>query len=150
MNDSEVLARLNKKLRKKTSILTDEEIRIVAGEVRRLLGQDIVALARGHGVRVEDGLRWQSLRAKCEQERNNRGLTIKDVASQIRRPQYRIRAVEQGGLRELRPEIAHEYFRFLGIVPWVKRWARANQELAERAGILPFPTRPRTKDTIRR
>lgn len=150
MNKSEVLAGLNKKLRKKTSILTDEEVSIVAREVSRLIGRDMVGLATRYGLRIEDGLRWQSLGAKCEQERSNRGFTIKDIASEIHRPQYRLRAVERGSLREFRPEVAHEYFAFLAIGRWVKRWARANQELATRAGIVPFPIRPGRKGPVTR
>ena len=51
-------------------------------------------------------------------------------------PQFRLRAIENGLLSEIRPELAHKYFRCLGIEEWVARWCRANRELAQRAGLL--------------
>lgn len=48
---------------------------------------------------------------------------------------YRIRAVEQGPGGSFTLEHAVRYFRFLGIETWLRRWARANTELARRAGL---------------
>ena len=45
-------------------------------------------------------------------------------------PQYRLRAIENGLLREIRAGLARRYFHFLGIDEWVARWCRANRELA--------------------
>jgi hypothetical protein len=52
-------------------------------------------------------------------------------------PRYRLAAIEAGTRGELKPEIARRYFRFLGIEPWVRRWSRANLQLARRVGIVP-------------
>jgi hypothetical protein len=134
-----LLARLAKKLRRKTSILTDDEVEVAAHHVRRLLGEVVGSELDFSSNRTEDTVRWSSLRARCEQERQKRKLGFKEISSQLKIPQYRLRSVEDGRLGEFNPDIAHEYFKFLGIEPWVKRWARANGDLAKRTGIIPFP-----------
>jgi transcriptional regulator with XRE-family HTH domain len=72
---------------------------------------------------------------RAKQTRASRGLSIKDVSTQLKIPRYRLTAIEEGRLSEVKPEIALRYFQFLGIESWVKRWSRANLVLAKRVGI---------------
>ena len=130
---------LAKKLRKKTSILSDAEVKIVTREIRRILGREFFARIKGSHVRMGDTVRWSSLRARCEEAREKRGVTLKEVSSELKIPQYRLRAVEQGSFSELKPEFVHRYFQYLGIESWVTRWARGNADLARRSGIRPLP-----------
>jgi hypothetical protein len=51
-------------------------------------------------------------------------------------PQYRLRAIEGGLVREVRVDLARRYFHFLGIDEWAAAWCRANPELATRIGLL--------------
>jgi len=140
MNESEINPKLNKKLRKKTSILTDMEVKYLKKEAHRLLGPAFAELSFLSETMIEDTFRWMALGARCQEERDKRGLSIKDVSSELRVPQYRLRAIESGSLREIKPDIAHSYFLFLGIKSWVIRWARANAELAQRTGLASFIT----------
>ena len=139
MNDSDMLKNLAKKLKKETSILTDEEVEYIVSQTEIFMGPEFVETTKDYDIRMGDIVRWFSLRARCEAERERRGLTFKDVSTQLKIPQYRLRAVEEGTFRELKPEFAHRYFCYLGIESWVRRWARQNAELARRAGITPFP-----------
>ncbi|MGH9199829.1 MAG: helix-turn-helix domain-containing protein [Vicinamibacterales bacterium] len=110
-------------------------------EVRRVL----VSSCPGIDARVtqrEDSTRWHALGARCRQARGARG--IRDVAVALGIPEYRLRAVEGGLLKEVRVDLARRYFRFLGIDEWVATWCRANRELATRIGLLDGSrTRPR-------
>jgi len=139
-----MLISLEKKLRRnKTRILNDGEVDLLASGVRAVLGTVFAQIPRHMTVRVDDIVRWASLTARCEQARAQQGLSIKDVALALRLPQYRLKAVEAGTLSEIKGEVALQYFRFLGIERWVKRWARANRELAVRVGIVfGRPSRP--------
>ena len=141
MNNSNELNKLRKKLSRKTRILTDTEVELVTGEMQRFLGPELVAITSSYGLSMQDVVRWGSLHARCEEERSIKGLTVKDISSELKIPQYRLRAIEEGSLGTLKPDFAHRYFRYLGIESWVKRWARGNSELASRAGIIPFPKR---------
>ena len=96
--------------------------------------------------RSEDTIRWHALGARCAEARGARG--IREVSVAVGIPQYRIRAIERGHLREIRPDLARRYFHFLGIEAWVARWCRANRELARRIGLLDdAPQRQRAPGT---
>ena len=128
-------------MRRKTSILTDEEVAFITQEMSLALGPETLEVVESLGLVMSDTVRWGSLRARCEEEREKRRLTLKDISLVLKIPQYRLRAIEQGTLREIKPELAHRYFHYLAIESWVKRWARGNAELARRSGIKPFPRR---------
>lgn len=50
-------------------------------------------------------------------------------------------------ISDIQPDLAHRYFRFLGIEEWVARWCQANRELAMRAGLLePEARRPSSRE----
>jgi hypothetical protein len=91
---------------------------------------------------AEDTVRWSAVHARCGEERKKRGFSIKDASAQLKIPQYRLNAIERGLFRKFEPEMAQRYFRFLGFEPWLKRWAKANPELAGRAGVIPPATGP--------
>jgi len=141
MKDPKKIEALARKLRRRASILTDDEVDFMIQEMRLALGPEMVEIMESHGLVMGDTVRWGSLRARCEEEREKRGLTLKDISLDLKIPQYRLRAIEEGTFREINPDFAHRYFNYLGIQSWVKRWARGNAELARRSGISPFPGR---------
>lgn len=134
MKRTPALVRLEKKLASDPcAILDTAEIRLLDREVRRAL------IASFPGVeayldRSEDTIRWHALGARCAEARGARG--IREVSVVLGIPQYRLRAIERGHIREIRPDLAHRYFHFLGVEAWVSRWCRANRELARRVGFL--------------
>lgn len=139
MNTPDPTPRLVRKLRRRTSILTEAEVALLAAHMRELMGAEFAGLLDRVPGRVEDGIRWGVLAAKCEAERLKRGWSLKDAAAELRVARYRLDAIEKGRWRELRPEIAQRYFALLAMGPWVRRWAKANHDLASRAGIAAGP-----------
>lgn len=135
MRRTPALVRLESKLATDSSaILSPLEIRLLDREVRRALVSSFPGLSTHLVDRTEDTIRWHSLAARCREARGSRG--IRDVSVAIGIPQYRLRAIESGLVREVRADLASRYFRFLGIEAWVTKWCRANRELATRAGLL--------------
>ncbi|RPI52857.1 MAG: hypothetical protein EHM55_15455 [Acidobacteria bacterium] len=128
MKRTPALVRLEKKLASDPYAISGAaEIRLVEREVRRVL------IASCPGVeayldRSEDTIRWHPLGARCAEARGTRG--IREISVALGIPQYRLRAIERGHIRESRPDLARRYFHFLGIEAWVARWCRANSELA--------------------
>jgi hypothetical protein len=134
MKRTPALARLEQRLAQDPcAILSAMEVRLLDREVRRVLMTSFPGI-EPHLTRSEDMTRWQALGARCREARGARGIRDVSVASGI--PQYRVRAIESGHLREVRADLARRYFRFLGIEAWVARWCRANRELAGRVGLL--------------
>ena len=134
------LFRLEKKLANDPcAILTATEVRVLDREVRRVLVSSFPGIEARltHG---EDSTRWQALGARCHQARGARG--VREVSLALAIPQYRLRAIESGLLREVRADLARRYFRFLGIDRWVADWCRVNRELATRVGLLDATAAP--------
>jgi hypothetical protein len=115
------------------AILSGPEIRLLDREVRRALVSSVPGI-EAYLAHSEDSTRWHALGEQCRQARGGRG--IRDVSVALGVPQYRLRAIEGGLLREVQAELACRYFRFLGIDAWVADWCRANRELATRVGLL--------------
>jgi hypothetical protein len=134
MKRTPALVRLEKKLASEPcAILETAEIRLLDREVRRALVASFPGV-EAHLDHSEDTIRWHALGSRCRDARGARG--IREVSVALGIPQYRLRAIERGHIREIRPDFARRYFRFLHIEAWVTRWCRANLELARRVGLL--------------
>lgn len=144
MRQTPALLRLERKLAKDPcAILSSAEIRVLDREVRRALVSSFPGI-EPRLAHSEDSTRWHALGARCRHARGARG--IRDVSVALGIPQYRLRAIEGGLLQEVRTDLAHRYFHFLGIDEWVAAWCRANRELATRVGLLDgAATRPRRR-----
>jgi hypothetical protein len=135
VNPTPAFVRLERRLaRDRTAILRAPEVALLDRELRRALAESFPSLPATALERSEDVIRWQPLTAMCKGARRARGIRDMSVVTGI--PQYRLRAIEDGHLSALRPDLARRYFRVLGIEKWVTRWCHANRELAARAGLL--------------
>lgn len=135
MKPTRGLARLERRLAgDRTAILSASDVEVLDRELKRAMAESFQGLPAQALDRSQDVIRWQALGARCKEARRARGIRDMSVITGI--PQYRLRAIESGHLSEIRPDLAHRYFRILGIEDWVTRWYRANRELAARAGLL--------------
>jgi hypothetical protein len=117
-----------------TTILTETQVAFVTKQLRGLLIRSFPGVERfTHN--VERTVRMMALSANCRQAREKRGLSIKDVAAQLRVPQYRLKAVEAPSTGSLKPEYLRAYIHFLDLTKWARRWAAANPALAQELGI---------------
>jgi hypothetical protein len=134
------LTRLEKRLTADPhAILMPAEVRLLHRETFRVLAAAVPGAEAFFRERGEDGIRWQAVGNRCSAARGAR--SIREVSVAVAIPQYRLRAIEQGLIREVRPDLARRYFRFLGIEDWVARWCRANADLAQRTGLVDPPAR---------
>jgi hypothetical protein len=120
----------------KTTILNHAQVRVLAAGIRRVLGPRIHGLGLASDrLRLTDTIRFTAVAASCLRERERLGLTVKEVATSLKVPQYRIKAVESGIFSEIRSDVLSRYLAFLGLAGWATRWALANPRLARRLGI---------------
>lgn len=145
MKSTPALVRLERKLAcDRTTILDGSDVRLLNRELQKALADSFPGLPANALDLGEDLIRWRALGERCKVGRGVRGIREMSVMTGI--PQFRLRAIESGHLSEIRPELAHKYFRCLGIEEWVAQWCRANRELALRARLLDrvaSPTRRR-------
>ena len=84
---------------------------------------------------TEEIVRMQSLRKRFQSAREARGLSIKEVAGQLKVPQYRLKAIEGVSSSEIKQDIFQKYSEFLKLEDWVSQWAAANKKLASKLGL---------------
>jgi hypothetical protein len=141
------LQRLERKLqRDRTALLGEREVSLLAAKVRDAFAASFphVPIAMTGG--VEDLVRWGPLGERCREARIQRGWSYRDASAATGIPQYRVKAIEVGHFREVKPDLARRYFVALGIDDWVARWTRANHELAARVlGTLAPHRSPRAR-----
>lgn len=120
---------------KPTSILGKREVKALTAAMLELLP---VALSHTQFARLdlESSIRFGAVAARCHAKREEIGCTIKDVASRLRVPQFRLLAIETGQLAEIQPDVLARYIEFLGLERWTTRWARANESLARRLDLI--------------
>jgi len=95
------------------------------------LGEQVFDRAKELGLNAEDIIRYSSLAARLREAREGAGLTVKQVAAQLRVPQYRIRDTESSPLN-VQHEVLRKYVDFLGLAEWYKDWRRQNPALMKR------------------
>lgn len=91
---------------------------------------------------MENTLRIGSLSKRCQVEREKLGLTVKQVAAQLKVPQYHLKAIDEGRLSEIREDVLGKYLVLLGLQDWVQQWVTANPGLARRLGLKQRPANP--------
>ena len=86
----------------KDAVILDEAMVLkLSRGVVALLGPPAVELAHGLGVHLDDVVRFLAVKSRCVSAREEAGLTLQDVAKQLRVPQYRIRDIESGSTASL-------------------------------------------------
>lgn len=116
-------------------ILTDDEVSAIVVAAEAAAGPEVVATADKLGIDRDANVRLFALRLRCANRREKLGLSLKQAAARLRVPQYRLRAIENGTLREVDVEILRSYVQLLGAGRWFRRWVLANGHLAARIGV---------------
>lgn len=80
---------------------------------------------------METTIRFGAVAQRCKAGREQRGLGLKEVAASLRVPQYRVRSIEEGHIKQVEGDVLQQYVRYLGLANWFKRWLQANQDLAK-------------------
>ena len=94
----------------RTALLDEREVSLLAAEVRAAFAASFPHVPIEMAGSVEDLVRWQPLGARCREARAERGWSYRDASAATGIPQYRIKAVEEGRIREVKPDLARRYF----------------------------------------
>ena len=131
------IKRLQKKLVTRTAILSDEDVAVVVKLMCAGVGDHFVTAASEFGVSMHDTVRYGSLGAKCQEAREKRRLTLKEISAELKIPKYRLQAIEgERGGGSFSADVFKKYIAFLGLGRWVSQWKSKNKDFASRLGIL--------------
>ncbi|MBK5226714.1 MAG: helix-turn-helix domain-containing protein [Thermoleophilia bacterium] len=84
------------------------------------------------GVDAEAIIRYMPLADRFKEGRARLNLTIKEVAAQLKEPQYKIKAVEKGEIGQIDTHVFQKYCRFLELDEYLASWCLLNSELAKK------------------
>lgn len=115
----------------KTTILTDEEVAIVANGIRQALGEGVTLMAEAYGIDVEAMLRFMPLAEKCRIARDRKGASLKDAARALKTLQSRLKDIEGGRVKTVDQAVLLRYIEFLDLKRWFSRWKRQNRSFYE-------------------
>jgi ribosome-binding protein aMBF1 (putative translation factor) len=121
---------------KNEKILSEKEVKATAHLLRQYLREEFLNIPETFMNSIEDMIRLQSLAKRFNNEREAIGLSIKEVATRLKVPQYRLRGIEEGKNSEIKPDVLKAYTDFLGLRDWVAKWSEVNEELARKLGII--------------
>jgi len=113
-------------------ILTEDEVKILSLGLQKLFGPEIYAQMKAHGIDPGTTVRFMAVASRCQHTREAKGLSIKAAAAEMKIPQYRLKDIEQGQVKNIKSEILLRYIAFLGLSRWFSQWKKANPTLAER------------------
>jgi transcriptional regulator with XRE-family HTH domain len=129
--------------RQPSEFLTDTQVADVVRGMLDLFGPAVSRALMVAGIDPREQVRWQIVAARCRQEREKRGFTIREVAKAMAVPQYRVKDIEESQVGSIELAVLTRYLDFLGLGTWIEGWQRANPQLAARLGFLPSAS-PRT------
>ena len=121
---------------KQDQILSDSQVGLLAELVHRLLGPEFMSASTAHGIDTSQSIRLMAVAARCASRREEMGLTVKQSADRMKVPQYRLRAIEGGHVREVRSAVLTRYVSFLGLDAWFRKWVRMNEGFADQLGVV--------------
>jgi len=124
-NDQRIL----KSLQDKSGIIDEKTAGLIVARMREVLGT-VFSTAENFGVNAQELVRSQPLFHTCKVTREKKRLTVKEAATFLKVPQYRIKAIEgDGGCSLIRADILERYIDFLDLGVFFSEWKRANKDI---------------------
>jgi transcriptional regulator with XRE-family HTH domain len=121
---------------KETKILSDDEVKHLLELMLDVMPYPAKEMLVLNNINPEDSIRMQSITRTFRNAREISNQTLKDVSGKTKIPQYRIRAIEEGNLAEIKPTFFRQLSKYYDLDEWCSRWAIKNTELASGLGML--------------
>ena len=115
-------------------ILSEDEIRTLATCLLDTLPQPLRDQLQLHGIDAEEHVRFMAVARSLAERRRAAGLDIRTLARQLKVPQYRLRDIEAGRIKQIVLKVLIAYIDEMELTHWFGRWKEANPVLAGRIG----------------
>jgi hypothetical protein len=107
-----------------------------AKSIHEMLVGVISDASDGYNINVQDNVRFISVSTHCQEAREMKGINIKEASFILKIPQYRLKAIESGGVSGIRPNDLHAYIKYLDLDKWYKRWKYSNNVLVKKYDLI--------------
>jgi hypothetical protein len=112
----------------------DQEVSFVAERIKKALGPEFERVfdkfLGPEG--AKDLIRILPVSQRCRKAREEKGLTIKEAASMLKVPQYRLRGIEGTRGISVHTPTLDRYIDFLGLRSWFEDWKVINPDVYQR------------------
>lgn len=80
----------------------------------------------------KDMIRFHPVGEECAKIKEQKGLSVKQIAAQMKIPQYRLKAIEKTDLIYIQLAVLERYIDFLGMREWFNAWVCENTDVYNR------------------
>jgi hypothetical protein len=112
-----------------------KDVREIHHAIKGLMGPGFMKLMEEYGVDTEKAISFLILGRYLKEERERRSLSLKEVTTVTKIPQYRLRAIENASVSKVTPDHLKKYISFLEIEDLAREWAEKNPEVGREFGL---------------
>ncbi len=110
---------------------TPEQTENIVELAKFQLGENIIKMTSELNINMHHLVRFLPVAKYCKKKREALNLSLKEIGSKLKIPQYKLKAIEETTLHEVKHEILIQYIKFLGIEKEFELWAQENQDIIE-------------------
>lgn len=114
--------------------LNAQEADFVVQQINERLDPELVKMVTALGLNAGHMIRFLYIASLCRNCREECGLSLKEASQQAKIPQYRLKAIEGGAIRQILPESLDAYIQFLGLTDQFARWRCSNEDVYAEIG----------------
>ena len=106
----------------------------MARKIKKQLGPGFAQAVSSYKLNITDTLRFMPVANECVAARTQRGLDIKQVAGELKVPQYKITNIEHACFKDVEMDVLDKYVEYLGLEGYLKEWRENNRDLWDKTG----------------
>lgn len=83
--------------------VNSEQADMIVQRVKQALGPHIAGMLTQYPLNIDFLVRFMRIAQLCQARREEKGLSVKDIASQLKVPQYRLKDIEKNSIGSIKP-----------------------------------------------
>lgn len=114
--------------------LNAQQADFVVQQINERLAPELAQMIAASGLNPGHMIRFLYIASLCRNRREECGLSLKEASQQAKIPQYRLKAIEGGAIRQILPESLHAYIQFLDLSDPFMQWRDGNEDIYDEIG----------------
>ena len=106
----------------------------IVAYMKDMFGKEVTDVMDQSNLNMNHLVRFLYLSKLCQNTREEKGLSLKDISNQLKIPQYKLKAIENNEFSSFTKEILEEYIIFLGLKKQFDEWLENNRDVYEGIG----------------
>ena len=108
-----------------------EQADVLVKTTMEMLGPGVGKELASSGLNVNHLIRFMYIGNLCKNTREERGLSFKEISSQLKIPQYRLKPIEDSYCGSIEVGVLEKYIEFLGLKENFEKWKVENMDVYE-------------------